>query len=54
MAIFAIDIEDLNIWDNFYTKIGNILKDCLTSNIPYIFSCTRRELGLALYGRKNI
>jgi hypothetical protein len=40
--------------NSFNNQVTQIILDCQNLKIPYFFSCTRKELGTALYGRKNI
>ncbi len=54
IVIFAIDIESLDIKKSFTNQVDQIVLDCRRLNIPYYFSCTRKELGTSLYGRRNI
>ena len=54
IVVFAVDIEELDIKKSFSDQVTQIVQDCKTLNIPYYFSCTRKELGTSLYGRKNI
>lgn len=54
LVIIAIDIYDEEFEGGFESKIQLIINNCNLNNIPYYFCCTRKELGYAVYGRKNI
>ncbi len=54
VVVFAVDIEELDIKKSFNDQVTGIVVECQNLNIPYYFSCTRKEIGTALYGRKNI
>ncbi len=43
----------MNIKGGTDEKIDKILKLCQEKKVPYCFSCSRKEIGFALYGRKS-
>ena len=52
LVIIAVNIEKNECKGGTDEKIEKILKFCKEKKICYIFSCSRKELGFALYGRR--
>lgn len=53
LVIIAVDIASVKVTKGTDDKIKEIINLCRDKNVPYICSCTRKELGLSLYGRKG-
>ena len=52
MLIVAVDLKEIKELHSPDQKLYSLLSECEKKNIPVIFSCTRKELGYSLYGRK--
>ena len=52
MLVVAIDLNKINEDQSPDQKLRILLDKCVKKDIPVIFSCTRKELGFSLYGRK--
>lgn len=51
--ILAVDVEENHLQGGTNEEFSKLMLEIKNSGIPYIFSCTRKELGLALYGAKR-
>ena len=52
MLIVAIDLNKIQEEHSPDFKLYNLISLCEQKQIPVIYSCTRKELGFSLYGRK--
>lgn len=53
LVIIAVDIQQNNLKGGTDEKVLSIINQCRIKNIPIVYSCTRKELGFAMYGRKS-
>jgi len=53
LLVAAVDLQENPLEDGSDQRFFQILLKAKQNNIPIVFSCTRNELGLSLYGRKK-
>lgn len=53
LIIFAVDIQNIPGEKGTVEMVKKIREMCVAKNVPYIYSCSRKELGLGIYGRKQ-
>lgn len=53
LVVIAVDVVENDIIGATNEQINSIIMICREKEIPICFAGTRKELGLALYGRKN-
>lgn len=52
ILIVAVDLKKIEEEHSPDFKLLRLVEQCRAKQIPVIFSCTRKELGFSLYGRK--
>lgn len=48
----AVDLDKTQTEGGTDDKINDIIKLCIDKEIPIAFSCLRKELGIAQYGKR--
>jgi hypothetical protein len=52
MIVFAVDIMENPLENGTDEHVFYLMQFVKQHNIPYVFSGTRNELGITMYGRK--